>query len=104
MKLNRYITYVSIIMLILAITIPVAINVNRKHNEKVLHVTMEKIKGTALRCYYRNECPNRITLQELYDLDLLEEMANPFTKEIYNPASYVLINNGNTEFVEVRGN
>lgn len=89
-------------ILILIIAIPSVIKVNKRHNDRLMHVTIAKITQSAEDCYYDKICPaNKITLKELYDNNYLEEIANPITKEYYNEKSYVIIHDvNNIEFIE----
>ena len=102
MKNNFILTLITLCLLVAVIIIPSVIKVNKRHNDRLLLVTYEKIKKGAEDCYYDDVCKsNKITLKELYNNKYLEEIANPITKEYYNENSYVIITDIQTsEFIE----
>lgn len=99
-KICITITICIILFLVIGFT---TYKVIEKHNEKLLEVSEKFIIETTEKCLNEEKCSgNMITLQTLYDLNYLEEQANPVTKEFYNPESYVLIEESNYTFVIVR--
>ena len=74
----------------------------RNHNDVLYKVVEDKIIGAAKKCYYEEQCPNKkIYLKDLYNLEYLEEISDPITKEYYNVESYVVRDNINFAFVVV---
>lgn len=99
MNTNRITIIGSIIAIILIISIPTCYKVIKSHNDNLLEVVEDKIIASAKKCYFEEKCKNdKITLQELYELQFLEKVNNPITKEYYNDNSYVMIDNGNFIF------
>lgn len=98
---NRICIYVTCLIVVLLIAIPSTYKVVKKHNERLLKNTTQKIVDAAKDCYYNNSCVNNeITLEELYEKVGLTKMYDPITKRIYNEKSYVNVEE-NFKFVEV---
>ena len=90
MNTNRIVLTFSIIIIVLVISIPTIYKVVNNHYDNLVKVTESKIIEEAKKCYYEEKCSGDIiTLKELYDLEYLEEVSNPITKEFYNEDSYV---------------
>ncbi len=101
MERNKIIIYATALILVLLIAIPSTYKVVKKHNDRLLKNTIQKIEETAKDCYYNNSCvEERITLTELYEKTGLTTMSNPITKKIYNEESYVSVQD-NFKFIEV---
>ncbi len=101
MSKNKIISYVSILIIVLAVFTTTALKVYKMHNERLLEVTTKAIIDSAKKCYYNNSCVNnRITLNELYDKMGLSTQTNPITKKVYNDQSYVDVKN-NFQFNEI---
>ena len=94
MNKNKIIVYGTILLLILLIAIPSVLKTIQIHEERLLEVTTKKIVEAAKKCYYHESCvENQITLAELYEKTDLKELTNPVTKMVYNPNSYVDVQN-----------
>ena len=90
MTTNKMTVMGSVIIILLIISIPTIYKLVENHNNDLYKVVEEKIIGAAKKCYYEDKCTNNtITLKELYDLEYLENISNPITKEYYNEESYV---------------
>ena len=102
MSKNRIILYITILLIILIISVPSAIKTINRHNERLIGVAIGEIVEKAKNCYYNESCVgDRITLAELYEKTDLVELTNPITKKIYNPESYVDVND-NFNFIEIK--
>lgn len=99
---NKLLLIIFVIALALIIGIEAVIIVNNNHQQKLYNSAVAKINEKALACYRAKICQDStITLKELYDYKYLKTMANPKTKEIFNPDSYVVIVNNKTKFTLV---
>ena len=91
MNTNKITIIGSIIAILLIISIPTIYKVIKNHNDNLYEVVEEKILNAAKKCYYDEVCvEDKILLKDLYELDYLEKVSNPITKEYYNENSYVL--------------
>ena len=81
MTTNKITIIGSIIVVLLVISIPTIYKVVKSHQDNLYQVVEEKIY-----------------LENLYDLEYLDQVSNPITKENYNVKSYVLVNNNKFEF------
>ncbi len=94
MNTNKITIIGSIIVIVLILIIPTTYKVIKNHQNRLYEVVEKKIVEAAKKCYYEEKCVSeQITLKELYDLDYLEQISNPITKEYYNESSYIDINN-----------
>lgn len=92
MNKNKIIIYGTILFILLVIAIPSTYKVIKKHQDRLLRNTVQKIVETAKDCYYNASCvDDKITLEELYEKTDLERMSNPITKEVFHESSYVLV-------------
>ena len=92
MSKNKICIYATILIVIAIIAIPSTVKVVKKHNDRLLENTINKIIETAKDCYYNNSCvEENITLAELYEKTSLPLMNNPISKKIYNDQSYVSV-------------
>lgn len=102
MNTNKITIIGTIIIILLIISIPTIYKVIKNHNDNLYQVVEEEIIGAAKKCYYEEVCLNeKILLKELYDLEYLNSVSDPITKEHYNENSYILRNNNEFEFVIV---
>lgn len=102
MNINKITIIVSVIIIVLIIGIPTIYKVVKTHNDNLYQVIENKIIEAAKKCYYEEKCVNeKIYLKDLYNMDYLEEVSNPVTKEYYNEESYVIRENINFEFIVV---
>jgi len=100
MNINKITIIGTIIAIILIITVPTVYKVIKNHNDNLLHAVEEKIIQAAKKCYYEEKCKEKkITLKNLYDLEYLDKISNPISKEYYNENSYVIFNNNKFKFV-----
>jgi len=99
MTTNKITIIGSIIVVLLVISIPTIYKVVKSHQDNLYQVVEEKIITAAKKCYYDKKCKEeKIYLENLYDLEYLDQVSNPITKENYNVKSYVLVNNNKFEF------
>ena len=86
-----------LIFIIIVVTIYKTVNV---HYDKLNDVINNKIIEAAKRCYYEEMCLNeKILLKDLYELNYIEKVSNPVTKEYFKEESYVLRNGSKFSFV-----
>lgn len=103
MNTNKVTIIGSIIVILLIILIPTTYKVIKNHNDNLYQVVEEKIIGAAKSCFYDEKClDERILLKDLYELNYLDKVSNPITKEYYNINSYILRKNNNFKFIEVK--
>lgn len=103
MSRNKIIINVTILAIVIIILIPTVYKIINKHNERLLLVTTKRIEEAAKDCYLDDIClDEKITLQELYNNNYLEQENNPITKEYYNELSYVLRQDNTYTFMEVK--
>lgn len=101
MTKNKIIFYLTLIAILLIIALPTTYKVIKKHQDRLLKITIKQIEETAKDCYYNSSCiENEITLKELYEKTDLPRMSNPITKMVYSESSYVSVND-NFKFYEV---
>ena len=102
MNTNKKIIYVTIAILIILILIPTIYKVVKNHENALYKVVNKKVIETAITCKNQGFCTNeKITLKELYELEMLEEVNDPVTKQIYNQDSYVVKEDNQYIFVVV---
>lgn len=100
MNINKIIIYVTISLSVLLVLCPTIYKVVKKHKADLYDVTNKKVIESAITCKNKNICQNdKITLKELYDNNLLDEVCDPITKQIYNDNSYVIFQNNQYVFV-----
>ena len=101
MNSNKIMIYITIATIILVISIPSVVLVNKRHIEKTYNSVVLKIKEKAKKCVDEDKCQSeKIFLKDLYDKKYLEKMLNPKTKEYFNENSYVIKKEGKYEFIE----
>ncbi|HOP65498.1 MAG TPA: hypothetical protein PLX66_00515 [Bacilli bacterium] len=99
---NKFIVYITILALILIIGIPTYLKVNKNYQERAILTIENKIKIKAVQCWNENKCPNNIIyLNDLYDLNYLDKVINPLTKEEINKEAYVEKEEDNTIVVNL---
>lgn len=102
MNTNRIVTISTAIALILIISIPTIYKVNKNHNNNLYKAVNKQIIESAEKCYYDEIClDEKIYLKTLYELNRLEKVSDPLTKEYYNDESYVQKSNKGFEFIIV---
>lgn len=85
-KVSRFTIIIIVISLLVALVITATtIELNQRHEERLIYAMETKIEYYAKRCYLENNCKDEITLQDLYDRDYLDEVIHPVTKEILDP-------------------
>ena len=99
MNINRVVTISSVIIILLLIVVPTTYKVVKNHYNHLYQVVESKIIETAKNCYFDDMCDEHITLNELYDLKLLDKVSDPVSKEYYNPNSYVEVKDNNFKFI-----
>ena len=102
MNTNKLTIIGSIIAILLIVLIPTVYKVVKNHQDNLYQVIEEKIISSAKKCYFEEKCLNEnITLKELYELNYLEKISNPITKEYYNEESYIKREGNQFNFVVV---
>ena len=101
MNTNKMTIIFSIITIFLIIGIPTTYKVIKNHQNNLIKSVESKIIDAAKKCYFEDKCQyNKIYLKDLYDLNYLDELSNPITKEYYNKDSYVEISDNKFKFTE----
>lgn len=101
MNTNKTVIIGSIIIILLIIGIPTTYKVIKNHQKNLLKSTESKIVNAAKKCYFEEKClDNKIYLKDLYNLEYLDKVSNPITKEYYNENSYIEIEDSNFKFIE----
>lgn len=101
MTTNKITIYGTIIIIILILGIPTTYKVIQNHNTKLIEATESKIIEAGKKCYFDGTCEeDKITLKTLYDLNYLDKISNPITKEYYNENSYILIKDKTFTFIK----
>lgn len=75
----KYFIPLIIILILLVITI---VKIVKNREDKLYEVLYGEIKYQAKKCYLNKECESTTTLEELYNLNYLETLYDPVTKEI----------------------
>ncbi len=89
------------IILLAIIIIPSVIYVINDHNEKLIIVMDKKVVEAALKCKYEKKCEeDSVTLKNLYELNYLEKVYDPISKELINENSYVDYNTNEFKIVK----
>ena len=100
MNINKITIIGTILSILLILGIPTIYKVVKNHHHNLYLVVEEKIINSAKKCYFDEICnENKIFLKDLYELNYLEKVNNPVTKEYYNELSYVKIDNDEFKFV-----
>lgn len=76
---KKFIIPIIIIIILLSITVYKIINTREK---KLYEVLYKNIEYQAKQCFLKNDCKDKTTLKELYNLKYLEKQFDPVTKEI----------------------
>ena len=99
MNTNKITITGTILIIVLLISVPTIYKVVKNHRNNLYLVVNNKIIDAAKKCYFEEKCSNgKITLKELYDLDYLEIVSDPVSKENYDENYYV--NPENFEFIK----
>lgn len=99
MNTNKITIIYSILVVVLIIGIPTTYKVIKNHQNNLIKTAESKIVEAAKKCYFEEKCPNNIIyLKELYNLEYLDKISNPITKEYYNEESYIEIKDMNFIF------
>ena len=99
MTTNKITIIGSVIAILLIISIPTIYKVMKNHNDNLYQVVEEKIISAAKKCYYEEKCNDeKIYLKDLYELEYLDKVSNPITKEYYSDDVYVLRKDDNFTF------
>jgi len=100
MNTNKITIIVTIIAILLILGIPTVYKVVNNHQNKLYQVVEQKIINSAKKCYYEEKCKEKkILLKTLYELNYLDKVSNPITKEYYNEESYVEFKNNKFKFI-----
>ena len=102
MNTNKITIIGSIIAVLLILGIPTIYKVVKNHHNNLYQVVEDKIINSAKKCYYEEKCLNdKIYLSELYELQYLEKVSDPISKEYYNVESYVKREDQNFKFIVI---
>lgn len=100
MNINKITIIGSIVAILLIISIPTIYKVVKNHQNNLISVVEDKIITAAKQCYFEEKCNDDVIyLKDLYNLNYLEKISNPITKEYYNENSYILKENNNYKFI-----
>lgn len=72
--------------------------INKEKHEEIYKVINKKIIDRAKDCVHDDKCGANMTLGELINNGYLDPIVDPDTKEYYNRASTIKIENGNYIF------
>lgn len=87
--------------MVLVISVPSIILVNKRHNEKLYNSTILKITEAAKKCVNEEAClKDKIFIKDLYDNKYLEKVINPLTKEYISEDDYVIKKDGKYVYIE----
>ena len=101
MNTNKITIKMTIVIILLIIFIPTICKVIDNHYNNLYKVVNQKVIEAAKKCYYEEKClNNKITLKELYDLEYLDIVSDPVSKENYNVEYYVEISNNEFKFIK----
>jgi len=90
-KISNF-TIFTIVLVILIGTVATAtvIELNERHEEKLIYSMETKIAYYAKRCYLENNCKDTVTLKDLYDRKYLTDVVvHPVTKEIIDETTTI---------------
>lgn len=100
MNINKIVSFVTVIILIILVIIPTVYKVTKNHDEALYKVVNKKVIEAAITCKNTDVCKQeKITLKELYENNYLEKVSDPKTKEIYKDSSYVIYKDGKYQFI-----
>lgn len=101
MNTNKITVFFTIIVIILIVGIPTTYKVIKNYQNNLTKSVEAKIIESAKKCYYDEKCDeDKILLKKLYELEYLEPISNPITKEYYNEDSYIEITDEKFIFYE----
>lgn len=86
---NFSIFLTTITLLIVFVTTVTTIELNQRHEDKLIYSMESKIKYYAKRCYLENNCKDIVTLKDLYDRKYLTQVVHPVTKEIVDETTTI---------------
>lgn len=86
----------AIMLLICLITLTIY-KLNKRHEDKLYDVLYSKIKYQAKQCYLKNECEDKMSLNELYEKKYLDIQYDPISKEELNKETKIIINKDKIE-------
>ena len=102
MNTNKITVIGSVIAILLIISIPTIFKVVKNHQDNLYQALEEKVINAAKKCYYEEKCiDTNITLKELYELNYLDKINNPISKEYYNEKSYVEYKDNKFKFIVI---
>ena len=103
MNTNKITIMGSIIAIILIIGIPTTYKVIKSHQNNLYKSVEARIIEAAKKCYFEEKCVNeKIYLKDLYELEYLEKISDPVTKEYYSEESYIEIKDNTFTFVSIQ--
>ena len=89
-KISRFTIFiVTVAILLIYVTTVTTVELNRRHEEKLIYSMETKIEYYAKRCYLENNCKGMITLKDLYERKYLTEVVHPVTKEIIDETTTI---------------
>lgn len=99
--MNRYLITTSLIISLLLVITSTTYKVIKTHEQRVNLVEEKYIIETAKKCINEKKCnEEKITLEKLYELGMLEKQVNKVTKEYYKSSAYVTKNGDEYIFVK----
>lgn len=89
--MNRYLITISLIISLLIVIFSTTYKVIKNYERNINLVEEKYIIETAKKCINEKKCDEeKITLEKLYELGMLEKQVNKVTKEYYKSSAYVI--------------
>ena len=97
-KMNKILSVILGIVIILLLVVPPFIYVKKKHYDNLNLVLEKEVIEAANKCKNEDKCiDNKVTLEYLIDNKYIDKVYDPITKEAISFESYVDF--GNNKFV-----
>ncbi len=101
MNNNKIVIAIAVVTIVLVISIPSVLLVNKRHKDKLYNSTVLKITEAAKKCVNEEVCTSKkIFIKQLYDGNYLPKTVNPLTNEYISEDDYVIKKEGKYVFIE----
>ena len=90
--------FITILGLLVVISLAATVKLNDKHEERLIYAVETKVEYLAKRCYLEGNCDGSITLETLYDLEYVDEVIHPITKEEIDSSKVITYVDGEYDF------
>ena len=90
-KISSFTLFMVVLTLLIGTVATITvIELNDRHEEKLVYSMETKIAYYAKRCYLENNCKDTITLKDLYDRKYIKEVVvHPVSKEILDETTTI---------------